>query len=257
MISGLTKKSILDLTAEGQRIDGRGIDDYRKIKVTKGVVKNALGSAMVELGKTKIVAGIKMSIGTPYPDKPDEGSIATMAELSPMASPDFEAGPPSQASIEVSRVVDRVIREAETLDFKQLCLTPGEKVWMLNMDMYVLDMDGNLFDAGVLALMNALKGVEIPKYEDNKIIWEEKAQDLAVRGTPVAVTFAKIGDNLVVDPNDVEEELMSSRLTIGLKDNNDICAMQKGGVGEFAASDFNDMLERAQKHTATLRGFVQ
>ncbi len=257
MISGITKKSIMDLVSSGQRLDGRGIDDFRKPKITRGVVKNASGSAMVELGKTRIIAGIKMSVGTPYPDKPNEGSIATMAELSPMAHPEFEAGPPSPAAIEVSRVVDRVIRESETLDFKQLCITPGEKIWLLNLDMYVLDMDGNLFDAGVLGFMSALQGVKFPKYEDEKVIWDETGDDLTLSGTPMAATFAKLNNKIVVDPTRTEEDLMDARLTIGLKDNDDICAMQKGGEGFFKPSEFDDMLERAKKHTNFLRGLVK
>jgi exosome complex component RRP42 len=73
------------------------------------------------------MAGIKMDIGEPYPDEPDSGVMTTAAELIPMASPDFESGPPDEESIELARVVDRGIRESKIIDVDKLCVVPSEK----------------------------------------------------------------------------------------------------------------------------------
>ena len=80
----LIKNHITGLAVAGKREDGRGFLEYRKpIKIEYGVsAKSAEGSALVKVGKTEVVAGIKMEVGTPYPDNPDEGTIIADCLLS-------------------------------------------------------------------------------------------------------------------------------------------------------------------------------
>lgn len=257
LFSELTRRAVLDMAADGERMDGRSVDEFRKAKIQTGVIKNAEGSALVELGSTKVLAGIKLGLGKPFDDRPDEGALSTGAELSPLASSDFEAGPPSAEAVEVARVTDRVIRESETLDLKKLCITPGEKVWSVFMDVYTLDMDGNLFDASALACMAGLLTVRMPKLEGEgeklKVIYDEHAGPLPLACRPVAVTHAKLGNKIVADPTDLEGKIMGARLTIGLKDESTICAMQKGGVGYFTDSEVEAIIERSFAKAKMLR----
>lgn len=107
-----SKKYIQSLLQKDLREDGRKTDQYRYIEVEYGVsAKSAEGSARVKIGNTEVVAGIKMEVGEPFPDKPDQGTIIVNVELLPLSSPEFESGPPDVDSIELSRVVDRGIRE--------------------------------------------------------------------------------------------------------------------------------------------------
>lgn len=140
-------KRIGDLLIQDKRLDGRGLLDYREIKFETGIVEKANGSALVSLGKTKVMVGIKVESGTPFPDSPEEGVLTVNAELVPLASPSFETGPPGEKSIELARVVDRGIRESKSIDTKKLCIVPGKKVFIVFVDIYILDHDGNLFDA--------------------------------------------------------------------------------------------------------------
>lgn len=91
IIVRVKQKQILDLIAEGKRLDGRGLKDYREIKVEQGLIERAEGSARVLLGKTEIIAGTKIEIGKPFSDTPNEGVLTVNAELVPLASPTFEA----------------------------------------------------------------------------------------------------------------------------------------------------------------------
>ena len=126
----IKKDYIIKLAKTNIRVDNRKFDEFRKIKIETGIIKKAEGSAKVTIGNTQVIAGIKMDIGEPYPDTPDSGVMTTAAELIPMASPDFESGPPDQESIELARVVDRGIRESKIIDVDKLCIVPNEKVWM-------------------------------------------------------------------------------------------------------------------------------
>src|SRR3989344_1593668 len=200
-------KVVSDLK-EGKRIDGRKVDELRKITIKNGISENADGSARVTLGQTDVMAGVKMVPGIPYPDSPGEGSISVGAELLPMADPEFEIGPPRNDAIELSRVVDRGIRESKAIDFADLCITEGEKCWVVFVDIYILNNDGNLFDACGMAAMSALLETKMPKLDDNKIVKGEYSGKLKVKVKPVLNTFAKIGNVIVADPALSEEKAM-------------------------------------------------
>src|SRR3989338_11595432 len=166
----ITKEHLIELFGKGFRLDGRKFDEYRKIEVEYGISsKSAEGSARVKIGKTEVVAGVKMGVGEPYPDNPSEGTIVVNMELLPLSSPEFESGPPRIESIELSRVVDRAIREGKALNFKKLCIREGELMWMVLIDIYPVNDDGNLFDAASLAALAALKDAKFPKLENDKV----------------------------------------------------------------------------------------
>ena len=158
-----------ELISNGKREDGRGLTEYREFSAEVGLIDNANGSAKVKFGNTEVLAGVKFSVGTPYPDSPDEGMFMVNMELNPLSSPDYEAGPPKPAAIEISRVVDRAIRESKTLDFKDLSIVKGEAAWMCSIDIYPINADGNLYDAAVIAAYLALKDAKFPELDkDNK-----------------------------------------------------------------------------------------
>ena len=156
----------------------------------------------------------------------------TNSELLPMASPTFESGPPDERSVELSRVTDRCLREGNIVDLEKLCILEGEKVWMLFLDLHVLDYDGNLLDAAVLGSVAALMNTKIPtaKVEDDKVVLdEENLVELPIKEKPLMCTFAKIGDELIVDPSLEEENVMGTRISIGMREDESMCAMQKSG----------------------------
>jgi exosome complex component RRP42 len=235
VIVGLKRKQIAQLIAKGKRLDGRGLTDYREIKVEQGIIERAEGSARVLLGKTEVLAGTKIEVGKPFQDTPNEGVLTVNAELVPLASPNFEPGPPNGNSIELARVVDRGIRESKTIDFKKLCIKPGKKVFVVFVDVYVLNHDGNLIDASALAALAALLNTKMFNYEieEDEVKIKPGYTPLPLTKHPIAVTFAKINDKLVVDPWLEEEQTMDTRLTITVDDEGNICAMQKGGTGYF------------------------
>src|SRR5437899_8795019 len=187
------REHIARLAASGKRSDGRGFDEPRKLVVQKNYIKNAEGSARVQLGNTDVLVGVKIDVGEPYPDTPNQGVLSTSAELIPMASPNFEAGPPSPTAIELARVVDRGIREAKTVNVEKLCITPKEKVWIMFIDIHVLDYDGNLFDACSYGAVAALASTVVPA--KNLGLGQDFA--LPIEQWPVSVTTAKIKDLLV------------------------------------------------------------
>jgi exosome complex component RRP42 len=254
-IAKIKQKTIIDLIAHGKRLDERDIHAYRDLKIDVGVIEKANGSAQVILGKTKVVTGVKIETGEPFPDVPDEGVLTVNAELVPLASPSFEPGPPDENSIELARIVDRGIRESKAIDLKRLCVEAGKKVFIVFVDIYVLDHDGNLIDASAISSLAALLNARLNDYEvkDGQIIYKPSFIPLPIQNYPVAVTIAKIGNSLVVDPSLEEEQVMSSRLTVTFDMHNRICAMQKGGAGQLTVDDVREAVRIAMVKAEEIR----
>ncbi len=234
-----SKGYVRKLVEENLRIDQRKFDEVRKITLETGIIKTAEGSARVFWGNTLVVAGVKMSIGEPFPDTPDEGVLIVNSELVPVASPTFEPGPPREESIELARVIDRGIRESHAINLEKLAIEE-KKVWNVNIDVYVLDHDGNFIDAGALAAIAAVLDTKIPEYKDDKIDHKKKKEKLPVKDLPVAVTVVKIGNKLLVDPQIEEENAMDARITITTTKEGDLCSIQKGGEGFFTTKELEE-----------------
>ncbi len=249
------KSYLVDLLKKGKRLDGRNILDVRApFTIEYGVSSTAEGSAQVTLGDTVVMAGVKVEVGTPYPDQPDQGSIMVGAELIPLSSPRFEAGPPTIEAIELARVVDRGIRESKAIDFKKLCIEVGEKAWIIIIDIVVMNDDGGLFDASSLAVLAALKDMKFPEYADGKIEYKKKTdKGMELEKEPIAVTVFKVGPHLIVDPTREEEEVADARLTITTTVDGTICALQKGGDYPLLEEEISQMIDIAIEKAKVLR----
>lgn len=231
---------IRDAISKGNRSDSRGIFDIRDIKIEANVLINAEGSSRVRLGKTDVMAGVKAVIEMPHSDTPNEGNLVVSAELLPLASADFAAGPPSPEAVELARVVDRGIRAGECIDLGSLFLEE-DKIITLYVDVYVLDYDGNLFDACNIAAMNALMNVKLPKYENGVLNYNDRNIKLKMDNTVISTTFGKFGDVIILDMDGNEEEAADARLTI-TTDGKSIRAMQKGLNGGFTTKQIDELV---------------
>ncbi len=239
IMDDVKKDYVYNLVRGGKREDGRGFLDYREIKLERGLIKKSEGSARVKIGNTEVMVGVKLELGEPFPDTPDKGVIITNAELVPLASPEFEPGPPNEDSVQLARVVDRGIRGSEAIDLSKLCIEEGEKVWIVFIDIHVLDNDGNLVDAATLGAVASLLDAHIP----NERYGLDGEDRLDVRDRPVAVTMVEIGGEILVDPNYNEENAAASGLTVITNDDGTISGMQKYRSGSLEEDKILEMVE--------------
>ncbi len=255
LITKVRQKQIAALIEKGKRLDGRELTDYREITIEQGLIEKAEGSARVLLGKTEILVGIKVETGEPFSDTPNEGVMTVNAELVPLAAAFFEPGPPDENSIELARIVDRGIRESKTVDNEKLCIEAGKKVFVIFVDVYVLNHDGNLIDAAALASVAALLNTKMPNYEikDGEVKLKQGYTPLPLRTQPITITIAKIGEKLVVDPSFEEEQVMDARISMAINTEGNVCAVQKGGSGFFTPQQILEASKIAQQKVADLR----
>jgi len=253
----LKKETIRRIIEQGRRSDGRSFLEFRKITVRAGSIKTANGSAIVLLGNTKVVAGVKAEIGEPFKDTPDEGALIVNLETPPLASPTIEPGPPDENAIEIARIVDRTIRHSGFLDFKSLCIKPNEHVWILWVDLYVLNHDGNLIDAATIAAATALAVTELPRVtieEGGKIKVDNNVRErlkVDLNKIPCTITFTKINNVLLVDPTLEEENICESKFTVGIADDK-VVAIQKT-LGIFSIDDIKFIVEKSMELYKNIR----
>jgi len=250
------KDTVKALLNDGKRMDGRRVDEYRPITVEKGVISSAEGSARVKIGKSEVLAGVKVVLANPFSDRPNEGTLATSADLLPLASPTFETGPPRVEAIELARIIDRGIRSSEAIDLKALYINE-EKVWGVYIDIYALDHDGNLVDAAGLAAVAALTQLKLPKYEDKIVLrGPDDYTPMPLKEIPTYCTYSKIGNKIVSDPTYLEEVATDANLTIANSDT-EVFAFQKGGRGSFSRQEIMDMVDTSFTKWQELKKYIE
>jgi len=240
LLNETTRKLILQKLKEGTRVDNRGLEEYRKIKFIHNVDWLPEEACIVELGNTKVISGVKVSIKEPFEDFPDEALLITNAEYSPTSSYETIAGPPDINDILLARLVDRAIRSARAIDFKKYVVKPGEEVYAFNLDIIVLDNDGNPLDAALLSSLAALGRTKI------------NGKRVELVDYPVYVTFGKIGDYIIVDPNREEEQLLDAKISIAYNKNDEVVAIQKD-IGEFTKEELDYIFEKGKELAKKLR----
>ncbi|MFB6204170.1 MAG: exosome complex protein Rrp42 [Candidatus Nanohaloarchaea archaeon] len=252
----LNTRTIKDMVKDGDRLDGRDLDEYRDIEIeTDYINETAEGSAKVSIGDTQVVVGLKASVEEPYSDRPAQGTLVTNAELAPMAAREFESGPPQEPGVELARVVDRGIREAEAVDLEDLCIEEGEKVITLFIDVHVLNDDGNLIDASALGAMASLMTGYIPEYDEEtgELVRGEKDRDIPLQDVTVTATARKISGEVVWDPTREEEKAQDARLTVTFNQDGNVVAMQKGETAPYTQEEIREAMDQAEEKTGMLR----
>jgi len=253
----MQERYALELIEKDKRIDGRGLEEFRPIEIKENLINTAEGSADVRFGKTRVIAGVKLMLGEPFPDTPDEGMLIVNVEFTPLAAPEFESGPPREDAIELARVVDRGIRESKCIEVEKLVITPGEKVWCVFIDIHIINHQGNLIDCAALASLVALLNTKIPKLEDEKILRGDFEKDLPVVSKPITITVGKVGDKFLLDPAYIEENVLESKLSVAVRDDDSVCAMQKQGRDGLAIKDIEKMVDLVIKKSKEIRKLIK
>jgi exosome complex component RRP42 len=127
----------------------------------------------------------------------------------------------------MARVTDRGIRESGAIDLNKLCITEGEEVWMVFIDIHVLNNEGNIQDVSSLGAIAALLTAVVPGEREGR----GEDMPMPIRDMPVSVTLVDIGGEMMIDPDLDEETVCDTRITIVSNQDGSISGMQKSGDG--------------------------
>ncbi|KAG6584886.1 exosome complex exonuclease RRP45-like protein [Phytophthora cinnamomi] len=257
------------------RADGRELLQQRKIRVQFRRSESE-SQAEVQLGRTRVIGNVHGEIVPPFPDRPTEGFLHFAVELSPMASPSFEAAASagrgaasSVAAAELARLVERGVRESRALDTEALAVVAGEKVWAITCHVHVVDHGGNLVDAASLAAIAALMHYRRPEVAVKEgsagnggvtvySVDEHAAVPLSLHHIPISISFcflqpaatmqANAGNEgdvdadedgepiIFMDPTDREERITDARMSFTFNSFRELCAVHKIGGAAISQS---------------------
>lgn len=241
---------------EGVRTDGRSCEDYRSIELETGLLSNTYGSSRLRLGNTELLTGIKIELGTPNPQNPDEGWVEFHVDCSPNAGLAFQGKGGQELSNGICCHLSRIYNNRKALDLKQLCIVPHRHCWVVHVDVIVLEYGGNLFDSVSIAVKGALHNCGVPKvsvtpgdegeFEINLPDDPLDVNKLNIKGCPIMVTISKIGSRHIVDATLEEEFCSHASLIIGVTSKGLITGMKKVGTGSLCPESITEMLESAK-----------
>ncbi|KAI1795008.1 ribosomal protein S5 domain 2-like protein [Ganoderma leucocontextum] len=223
--------------AENVRPDGREFDEWRDISVNVGSISTADGSALVRLGSTTIICGVKAEIAEPELDKPKEGFLVPNLDLPAICSPKFKPGPPTDEAQVLSDRLNDVLISSGVVSPASLCIEPGKAAWVLYVDATCINYDGNAFDATLLAMVAALKNTRLPKArfdEDRQqtICSRKTREPLALGRLPTSFSFGIFdGTHVLADSTSFEEPLLATSVSVVIDEEGGLVSVMQLGLG--------------------------
>lgn len=244
------------------RPDNRELGEFRPTVLNIGCVSTAEGSALVKLGNTTIMCGIKAEIATPDANKPKEGFLVPNVELSPICSPSFRPGPPGEQAQVLSQNMADLLQRSECVKLEDLCICAGKLVWVLHIDLVCLDYDGNVMDACTLALISALKNTSLPAVTVDEDTGDIKTDPtslspLPVASCPVSTSFIIFDHTvLLVDPTNEEERLATGAVTV-ITEGENLISIYKPGGSALTDDQLDTCIDRAMERSTEAARLIQ
>ncbi|WP_440060199.1 exosome complex exonuclease Rrp41 [Thermogladius sp. 4427co] len=211
------------ITNEGVRIDGRKPDELRPVRMEVGVLKNANGSALVEYGKTKVIAAVygPREALPKAVQLPDRAVLRVRYHMAPFSTEEHKSPAPSRREIELSKVIREALESVIFVD----------QFPRASIDVFieVLQADGGTRTAGLTAASLALADAGIP-----------------MRDLVAGVAVGKVDGVLVLDINELEDEYGEADMPFGYAAGVDeIVLLQLNGV--LTPDEFKKAIELAKK----------
>uniref|UniRef100_A0A182K3S7 Exosome complex component RRP45 n=1 Tax=Anopheles christyi TaxID=43041 RepID=A0A182K3S7_9DIPT len=220
---------------ESIRLDGRTLDEFRKLRISFG---SEWGLVHVILGETRALARITCEVVEPKATRPNEGMLFVNVELGPMAAPHFDGGRQSDECVQLNRILERALKDSGCVDLESLCLVSEEKVWNMRVDVTVLNHEGNAIDCCSIAALTALahfKRPDITVDGENVIVHTLEEKDplkVTLFHYPICVSYAIFnqGKIAIADPTYLEERVAEARMVFGLNSYGELCGLHLGGT---------------------------
>ncbi|QKQ98291.1 exosome complex exonuclease Rrp41 [Candidatus Nanohaloarchaea archaeon] len=178
-----SKEDIEWFDEEGKRVDGREKDEYRETTMEIGVLDEADGSAMVEVGNTRVVASVfgPQDLHPKHLQESDRAVIKMRYNMAPFSVDDRMSPGPNRRAKEIGLVARRALEPV--LDLERF---PKSGI---DISMEVLESDGGTRVTGITAASLALADAGIP-----------------MEGMVSAIASGVVADTPVLDVNGKEDK---------------------------------------------------
>ncbi len=196
---------------KGLRLDGRKLEELRSIKIEVGILPNADGSAYIQQGKNKILAGVfgPRELHPKHLALPDRTVLRCRYHMAPFSVQERKSPAPSRRDVELSKVIRESLEPAIFLEYYP----------RTGIDIFVeiLQADGGTRCASITAASLALADAGIP-----------------MRDLVVACAAGKVDDTIVLDLMDTEDKKGGADVPVALMPNlNAVTLLQMDGILTF------------------------
>jgi len=209
------------LDEKGIRTDGRKPNELRPLKIQVGLLKNADGSAYIELGRNKIIVAVygPREAHPRHVVIPDRAIVRCRYHMAPFSVDERKSPGFSRREIELSKVIREALEPAIFIEeFPRTAI---------DIFIEVLEADGGTRTASITAASVALADAGIP------------LKDLVA-----ATAIGKINGQLVIDLNGLEDQYGEGDMPIAMMPSlGQITLLQADG--RFSGEEFEEGLKMA------------
>ena len=218
------------------RNDGRNHNEIRIVKIEEEYIKYPEGSIFFEMGDTKIICNATVEEKVPaWLRAQEKGWVTAEYSMLPRATGvrttrESIRGKLSGRTQEIQRLIGRSLRAV--VDLKAL----GERTIWIDCD--VVQADGGTRTAAItgayIALTKALKHLA-----DNGVL-----KDLPLLGHVAAISVGKVGEDILLDLNYLEDRDAEVDLNLVMTDSGKIIEIQATAEGlPFGREELNEMID--------------
>lgn len=212
------------LLVDGERLDGRAPDEMRDLEIEVGVLDRADGSALVEIGNTRVIAGVEgpKELHPQHLQKPDRAVLQAKYNMAAFSVDDRMSPKPSRRDKEISLVTKRALEPAVRLEeFPKAAI---------KVDVQVIEADASTRVTGITAAGLALADAGIP-----------------MKGIVQACAVGKLEDQMVLDVAGEEDAYGKADIPVATinGDIDDITLLQMDG--DITIDDVNEGLQLAER----------
>jgi len=215
------KSDIKLINSEGKRLDGRGLQDIRKIKIEAGVLHRADGSCYLEWGGNKVLAAVygPREAVPRHTQNPLRAIVQARYNMAAFSVEDRKRPGPDRRSVEISKVISEAL--------EKIVLTEQFPRASIDVNIEVLDAEAGTRCAGLTAAGVALIDAGIP-----------------MRDIPVACAAGKINGQVVLDLGKEEDNYGDADLPVAISPRTgEVLLLQMDG--HLTYDEFNEAFDLA------------
>lgn len=223
-----------------KRLDGRGPEVLRPVKITRNYIKHAEGSVLIEMGDTKVICSASVEERVP-PFLRNRGRGWVTAEYSMLprsthtrTSRDSLTGRGNGRVFEIQRLIGRSLRSVTVLTGF------GERTIWIDCD--VIQADGGTRTASItgayVALVDAFR----------KMVKDGMIEKVPVKGSVAAVSVGKVDGEVLLDLNYGEDSRAEVDMNVVMTGDGKFIEVQ--GTAEesvFTREEMDKLTKVAQK----------
>lgn len=228
-----------------QRTDGRRADQLREVKITPNFMPYAEGSALIEIGRTRVVCTATLDERVPpFRRNTGQGWLTAEYAMLPRATQqrtqrETGRGGPSGRTHEIQRLIGRSLRAITNLS------RLGERTVTIDCD--VLQADGGTRTASITGAYVALV------LACRRLVKENRLQSLPVTGEVAAVSVGIVGGVPLLDLKYDEDSRASVDMNVVCTGDGRFIELQGTAEGEpFSREEMDQLLALARTGLDTL-----